>query len=40
MRQLLTSPVINEAEPVTNGDSTINDQTTDSGISSRSFYIR
>ncbi|XP_073248939.1 uncharacterized protein [Porites lutea] len=30
MRQLLTSPVIKEAEPVTNGDSTINDQTTDS----------
>lgn len=40
MRQLLTSPVIKEAEPVTNGDSTINDQTTDSGISSRSLYIR
>ena len=32
MRQLLTSPVVKEAEPVTNGDSTINDQTTDSGI--------
>lgn len=40
MRQLLTSPVIKEAEPVANGDSTINDQTTDSGISSQSLFKR